>query len=304
MNLPEQIAVGTTSETLTPGTAGGMPPFLAATLQDRDVEDLFASCMPRLAKTARRLVRNTEDSEDLLQETMLSAFKNLHQFEGRAKFSTWLHSIVRNKAKMHLRKAGAHRCCSLEEVTNEHGELLLDIAPAIDPDAEETCLGNERSEILRRIVLRLSPGHRVVIQLCDIEGLDGRAAAARLGLTISGLKTRLHRARKCVAKKLSEGLPPEQRKSERPTRFAMGQAPKPTRPAPVLAANAPVLAAPSRTERLDDQATSAPPNDRSFEIVRRRRAAGVRHERAKKSREYYCLPMERGAGACNVSRAV
>jgi RNA polymerase sigma-70 factor (ECF subfamily) len=305
MNLPEQIEVGTTSQIVTPSSASGMQSFIAATVQDSDVENLFAACMPRLARTARRLVRNTEDSEDLLQETMLSAFKNLHQFEGRAKFSTWLHSIVRNKAKMHLRKSGTHRCCSLEEVTNEHGELLLDIAPAVDPDAEEACLGNERSEILRRILLRLSPGHRVVIQLCDIEGLDGRAAAARLGLTISGLKTRLHRARKCVAKKIAEGLAQEQRKSESPSRFAMGRAAMPGRLAPAGAANAPTLvAAPSRAERRDDQAASAPLNGRPFEIVRGRRAVGVRHERAKRSRDYYCLPMEHRVGACNVSGAV
>ncbi len=57
-------------------------------------------------------------------------------------------------------------------------------------------LKNERSQILRDMLLEVSPGHRSVIQLCDIEGLDRKDAAARLGMTISGLKTRLHRARK------------------------------------------------------------------------------------------------------------
>jgi len=280
MSLPEQIAVGTAGEVAVASVSVGTAPSFASSVQDRDVEDLFAACMPRLAKTARRLVRNTEDSEDLLQDTLLSAFKNLHQFEGRSKFSTWLHSIVRNKAKMHLRKAGAHRCCSLEEVSNEHGELLLDIAPAVNPDAEDACLTNERSEILRRIVMRLSPGHRLVIQLCDIEGLDGRAAAARLGLTISGLKTRLHRARKSVTRKLAENLTQEQRQPESPTRFELAEAVTQVRPTPATLKGS------------------------GGELVTGRRAVGARHERAKKIRGYYCLPAERRVGACLASSAL
>jgi len=302
MNLPEQIAVGTTTENFAASPAVQML-SIAATIPESDIEELFASCMPRLAKTARRLMRNTEDSEDLLQETMLSAFKNLHQFEGRSKFSTWLHSIVRNKAKMHLRKAGAHRCCSLEDVTNEHGELLLDVAPAVDPDAEATCLGNERSEILRRVLLRLSPGHRLVIQLCDIEGLEGKAAAARLGLTLSGLKTRLHRARKSVTRKLADTLAQEHPKTRDMARCLRGEAETLAQPAPAM--NAIVsITSPSAVQRRDEKVTPAPTSRSSFAAAENRRAVGVHHERPKRIRQYYGLPVECRHSACNASGAV
>jgi len=304
MNLREQIAVGTTPEVVTAGRAVGMPSFIAATVQASEVEELFTACMPRLAKTVRRLLRNTEDSEDVLQETLLSAFKNLHQFEGRSKFSTWLHSIVRNKAKMHLRRSGAHRCYSLEEVTNEQGELLLDVTPAVDPDAEEICLGKERSEILRRILLRLSPGHRLVIQLCDIEGLEGRAAAARLGLTISGLKTRLHRARKSVNRKLAESLPPEHGRRESATQVGLRKVAKKLRSTPEPAGAPVPVATASWAEHQRDKVESTPTIGTSLGIVKRRRVVGVRHDRATRRRGYCGVPVERGAVDCNVSSAV
>jgi RNA polymerase sigma-70 factor, ECF subfamily len=130
--------------------------------------------MPKLAKTARRLVRTTEDSEDLLQDSLLSAFKNLHQFQGRSKFSTWLYSIVRNKAKMRLRKDRTHRCCSMEEQALENQERLLENGSEFSPNAEETCIENERSQILRKALTRVSSGHREVIQACHIDGLSRR----------------------------------------------------------------------------------------------------------------------------------
>lgn len=180
-------------------------PFCPPEMAEFDVNDLFAACLPKLAKTARRLVRNAADSEDVLQECLLSAFKNLHQFEGRSKLSTWLHSIVRNKAKMHLRRASTNRCCSIEEKTSDQGELLLENAWDLTIDAEQRCLENERSRILRAILTELPEKQRAVIWLCDIDGLEGRDAAARLGMSLSGLKTRLHRTRKLIAKRIREG---------------------------------------------------------------------------------------------------
>ena len=55
------------------------------------------------------MLRNPQDCEDALQEGLLLAFRNLNQFQGRSKFSTWLHSIVRNAARTHVRKRNAGR---------------------------------------------------------------------------------------------------------------------------------------------------------------------------------------------------
>jgi RNA polymerase sigma-70 factor, ECF subfamily len=183
--------------------AGVAPPALTE-IAPSELDVLFAACMPRLAKTARRLVRTAEDSEDLLQDSLLSAFKNLNQFQGRSKFSTWLYSIVRNKAKMRLRKERTHPCCSLEEQALDGLERSHDNSSTFSPDAEETCIENERSRILRQTLMWVPLDYRVVIQVCDIEGLGCRDAAKRLGMTVPALKTRLHRARKSVAAKIRQ----------------------------------------------------------------------------------------------------
>jgi RNA polymerase sigma-70 factor (ECF subfamily) len=62
------------------------------------LEELFARYRDRLYKTARRVMRNSNEAEDALQDGLLSAFHNLSAFKGRSQFSTWLTSIVTNAA--------------------------------------------------------------------------------------------------------------------------------------------------------------------------------------------------------------
>lgn len=178
--------------------------FVSRQCGESELNELFAASMPRLARVAQRFVRNREDSEDVLQESLLSAFKHLDQFEGRSSFYTWMHSIIRNQAIMHLRKAYVRRCFSIEDHVSEDGELLFESGVDPYPDVEETCAARERSGILRDVLTSVPRAHQAVIQVCDIEGLNCRDAAARLGVSLSGLKTRLHRARKLISKKIQE----------------------------------------------------------------------------------------------------
>jgi RNA polymerase sigma-70 factor (ECF subfamily) len=187
-------------------SAPATPPDFGAALDLRDAEliGLLASCIPRLSVVARRMMKNVEDAEDVLQEGLLSAFQKLNQFEGRSKFSTWLHTVVVNTAKMHIRKRGLYRSYSIEQESNDNGLSILDTLADRSHDAEELLVERERSQILQDIVRGLRPSYRAVVQLCDIEGLGGNEAAARLGISISHLKTDLHRARRQVAKRIRE----------------------------------------------------------------------------------------------------
>lgn len=179
-----------------------------ANLGKSELDRLFASCMPKLARAARHMLRNTQDSEDILQESLLSAFLHLHQFQNRAKFSTWIYSIMRNAAKMHLRKLASYRFCPIEWDGLSETSSLIENASDPHPNAEESYAHKERSEILKGKVSELPPAYQAAIQLCYIEGLDQRHAAVRLGVALPTLKTRLHRARHLISKKI--------RKSHRP----------------------------------------------------------------------------------------
>jgi RNA polymerase sigma-70 factor (ECF subfamily) len=161
--------------------------------------------MPKLLRTARQVLRHQQDSEDALQEGLLSAFKNLHQFQGRSKFSTWLHSIVKNSARMHARKNSSHPSFSIEKELSDENNSVLEIAcPDQSLDPEQTYALREQSRILADTLGELPPRYRAVIQLFDIEGLDGREAAEVLGVSLSGVKTSLHRARRLLTKKIRE----------------------------------------------------------------------------------------------------
>jgi len=170
--------------------------------EDRaELEKLFVSNMPQFYRAATRMLQNPQDSEDALQNGLLSAFLHLDQFEGRSSLSTWVHSIVANAARMQLRKRSRSRTTSIsDDVSGEDGcvsdEVLTD--PNLNP--EEECAREERARMLRDKMKLLSPAYRTVVQMCIIEGLLRREAARKLGVPPGTVKARLHRACALLAK--------------------------------------------------------------------------------------------------------
>jgi len=191
-------------------TSAGFPFPQTLPVDHDELNQLFSSSMPKLLRTARQVLRHRQDSEDAVQEGLLSAFKNLHQFQGRSKFSTWLHTIIKNSAKMQARKNSAHPTFPIERELSDENNSVLEIAcpdPSLDP--EQTYVLRERSRILADTLGELPARYRAVIQLFDIDGLDGREAAEVLGLSLPGVKTSLHRARRLLTKKIRESYLPE-----------------------------------------------------------------------------------------------
>ena len=166
------------------------------------LNQLFAPCLPQLQRTAARLLGNPHDCEDALQDGLLSALRYLDKFEGRAKFSTWMQTIVMNAAKSILRKRRRQPITlSLDEPHPEHQDLCLSDMIADPRDGlEEEYAQFERSRILATILDVLPPASRSVIWLCDVEGLCMKDAAEWLGVSVSAVKTRHLRANRLVLK--------------------------------------------------------------------------------------------------------
>src|SRR5215813_8384784 len=115
-------------------------------------EILFKRYQPKIFATALRFTRVHEDAEDIVQETFQKAFIHLHQFEGKASFSTWLTRIAINEALMSLRKRRGIREVSIENSSDdESGALDLQIYDS-GPDPEVTFSKREVTEILRSAV--------------------------------------------------------------------------------------------------------------------------------------------------------
>jgi RNA polymerase sigma-70 factor, ECF subfamily len=188
-----------------PGLESKRRQTLPIDMDEDELGELFASCMPRLTKTAKHIMRNSPDSEDVLQEGLLAAFQNLRQFQGRSRFSTWLHSIVRNAARMHMRRKATRPFCLIDDHPSDNMGTSSERAfNDASPSPEELCVESEYSRILRMTLRGLPPMYQRAIELCDIYGLGGADAGAALGLSIPALKTCLHRARRLVSRKIRQ----------------------------------------------------------------------------------------------------
>jgi RNA polymerase sigma-70 factor, ECF subfamily len=149
------------------------------------------------------ILKNETEAEDGAQETMISAYRNLKSFRGEAKFSTWLVTIAMNEARKRLRKAKTAAEDSLDEPREDNKG---DYTPVVLTDWREIPLAalerKELKEKLREAVAMLPANYREVFVLRDIEELNQEETAAALGINVTLVKVRLHRARMMLQKLL------------------------------------------------------------------------------------------------------
>jgi len=173
------------------------------------LETLFARQSPALYQTALRLVGTPEEAEDVLQDGMLSAFRNLRRFEGRSQFSTWLTRIVINAALMRLRSRRARPAVSLDERLAEDDEMTFaDQFPDSAPNPEQIVARRELEDLLRQNLGTLSPVLRSAFILREMEGFSTEEAAEELGISQGTLKARLHRAKRQLSRLIGRALRP------------------------------------------------------------------------------------------------
>ena len=134
-----------------------------------------------------QVCRTTEDAEDAVQETLWAATRAIHSFRGTAtSIASWLFTIVRRECLRMIE--GRKRAALTPDGECDH------VADKAD-DPEEALAARRRTEVLAAALATLEPLHREVILLRDIQGLSAPDAAARLGISVEALKSRLHRAR-------------------------------------------------------------------------------------------------------------
>jgi RNA polymerase sigma-70 factor (ECF subfamily) len=151
-------------------------------------------------------MKNEADAEDVAQEAFLKAFHHLASFRSESKFSTWLVGIALNEARSRLRRDGVLRMDSLDDTTEDGGH----ISPAVLLDWREVpSEALERKEVrqmLQKAITGLPEKYREVFILRDVEELNVFETAAALGITVTNVKVRLHRARLMLQKQLSPAL--------------------------------------------------------------------------------------------------
>ena len=161
--------------------------------------DLIDAYGSKVYQLAFRYLRNKEDAEDALQDGLLSAYANLHSFEGRARFSTWLTRIVCNAALMNRRRLRLHRPLSLDEILLNATQAREAVAVDYRPDPEKVFAQLETRNAVENKMKHLSPFLRSAFYLRDIQDLSAREAAKVASVNLSAMKSRAARARRQIA---------------------------------------------------------------------------------------------------------
>lgn len=134
-----------------------------------------------------RIVNNTEEAEDVLQEAFISAFKNLDHYRGESSFGSWLKQIVVNKAINQVKKRKPER---LPE--DEQFDVMDEVT---DDELEGYPFTIEK---VKRAIAMLPDGYRTVVSLYLVEGYDHGEIAEILGISESTSKSQFNRSKKRI----------------------------------------------------------------------------------------------------------
>src|SRR6266700_587568 len=165
---------------------------------------LLAIARPRMLAVALRVVRNPDDAEDVVQESLLKVCRYLTRFEGRSAFTTWLHRIVVNTSLDRLRRPELRRDRVAE---NDEGEPRVEAEPAVEEETPEQLYDQaEAGAVVQGAIARLSPVHREVLALREIDGESYQDIATIARIPVGTVMSRLHHARKRLAIELGAAL--------------------------------------------------------------------------------------------------
>lgn len=172
---------------------------LLARAQAGDVaafEGLVARHRSRVYGLALRMLNSPDDAAEVLQESFLSAYRNLPNFRGDAQFGSWVYRIAANHALMRLRHRRVVNQVEspLEEPQfNDRGSLIDEVSDF--RDAEGEAMDKELRHAIEQAAANLGSEYREVFVLKDLEGLSYEEIAELTGSTVAAVKSRLHRAR-------------------------------------------------------------------------------------------------------------
>jgi RNA polymerase sigma-70 factor, ECF subfamily len=156
-------------------------------------------------RRAYRIVKNWEDAEDVLQESLMRAFLHLKDFEERSSFSSWLTRIAINFALMSLRKKRGHIEISMEVINDDQG-IRYSWEPKDPAESPESrCSRREREDLLKGAIRKLPPILRQVVQMKLIDGRSGEDVSQTLGISVPAAKSRLARAKTALRVSLTSG---------------------------------------------------------------------------------------------------
>lgn len=168
-------------------------------------EDAFVALVSRyersLFRVARTFVKDDGQAEDVVQETWMGLLRGIHKFEGRASFKTWLFRVLANRARTRaVREARYVPIDQTDEPATLDGQFEADGRWRVPPQEwkitpERLLLSDEVRDLVEATLAELPATQRAVVELRDVDGLDGNEVCNILGITETNQRVLLHRGR-------------------------------------------------------------------------------------------------------------
>lgn len=195
---------------LTDSAAADSRPTLVDRLKAGDetaLEALFNLHSAKLYNVALRILSGDRaEAEEVVQDVFLTAFRKAQMFHGNSQFSTWLYRLTVNAALGRIRRSKKTQQVQYDEFLPKfQRDGHHQVRPVVDwsNSLDEKYRQQEVRDLLAQALDQLKPADKSVVILSDLEGLSDKEIAATLNLTVSAVKTRLHRARLFLRGKLA-----------------------------------------------------------------------------------------------------
>ena len=170
-------------------------------------ERLVTAYGDRAYRLARRITRNRQDGEEVVQDAFWAVLRNIDNFRGESAFGSWLFRIVANAAYQKLRsRQSRRRDVPWDEALalsmfDEQGRHVVPMSPR-SPRVDDHSAQQELRAALTGAIHELPSAYRTVLVLPDVQGLSNPETAELLSLSVPAVKTRVHRARSFLRREL------------------------------------------------------------------------------------------------------
>jgi RNA polymerase sigma-70 factor (ECF subfamily) len=172
-------------------------------------ERLVSTYGERAYRLASRITRNGEDAQEVVQDAFWTVIRKIDTFRGDSAFGSWLYRIVANAAYQKLRGRQSRRQeLSLDQVLPLFDERGCFVEPVADwsQAANDPAVQAELRMALSAAIDELPATYRTVLVLRELEGRSNAEIAVTLGLSVAVVKTRTHRARLFLRKRLEQAM--------------------------------------------------------------------------------------------------
>lgn len=160
---------------------------------------------PTLYKIGRSYNYNHEDTEDLMQDTFVDAYKNLSQFEGRSNFKTWIIRIMLNNCFRKKEKSGFKN--EIKQDVHENSQPMF---TGTNNDTQKLIQNRELGDIIEKALSKIPDEYRMVFSLREINGMNVSETAGLLNISEANVKTRLNRSKAMLRAEIEKSYAAEE----------------------------------------------------------------------------------------------